>query len=113
LFFAAGGLKPPTVGSSNVNQISNCYSRWVEKGVIERLFRELQLQEIIKISVEKACLDSTSIKVHPDACGAQKKEESSQSGDQREETTLKAVQFCAKGAQNRSRIWLPQLTVLR
>ena len=75
-------------------------SRWVEKGIIERLFRELQQQEIIKISFEKACLDSTSIKVHPNGTGAKKKEASKLSGAQKAETTPKFI-------------WYPQMTGLR
>ena len=44
-----------------------------EKGVLERLFIALQKEKLIKISVTCLGLDSTSIKVHPDAAGALKK----------------------------------------
>jgi len=39
------------------------------------VFIALQKAEIIKIRVERISLDSTSIKVHPDAHGAEKKTE--------------------------------------
>ena len=74
-------------------------SRWVEKGVIERIFRELQKQEIVKISLEKVCLDSTSIKVHPNAHGAPKKKEHNQSENPKVEKIQKFI-------------WLPQMREL-
>ena len=39
----------------------------------------LQAEGIINIEVAVVCLDSTTVKVHPDACGALKKEENKQS----------------------------------
>ena len=47
--------------------------RWADKGVLERIFTALQEQRLITIRVECIGLDSTSIKVHPDAAGALKK----------------------------------------
>jgi len=55
-------------------------NRWAKNGVLAKVFIALQKAEIIKIRVERISLDSTSIKVHPDAHGAEKKTESSQSG---------------------------------
>ena len=52
------------------------FNRWAKNGVLERLFLELQAQELL--SLETLCLDSTIIKVHPDGCGALKKAENSQ-----------------------------------
>jgi transposase len=49
---------------------------WVDKGYIDRLFRELHVQDILSINPEALFLDSTTIKAHPDASGALKKEES-------------------------------------
>jgi transposase len=72
-------------------------SRWVEKGVIERLFRGLQEQGIINVKLEKVSLDSTSVKVHPNACGALKKEDLNPSDALAAVTTQKFI-------------WLPQVT---
>jgi transposase len=47
--------------------------RWAERGVLERLFIGLQKEKLIKVSITCLGLDSTSIKVHPDAAGALKK----------------------------------------
>ena len=48
--------------------------RWAEQGVLERVFEALQRQRLIVIRIECLGLDSTSVKVHPDAMGALKKE---------------------------------------
>ena len=45
-------------------------NRWSKKGVLERIFVVLQAECIINIKVKVVCLDSTTLKVHPDACGA-------------------------------------------
>ena len=54
-------------------------NRWSKKGVLDRVFAALQAEGIINIDVAVVCLDSTTVKVHPDACGALKKEENKQS----------------------------------
>ncbi len=48
-------------------------NRWAKSGVLDRIFIELQRQEIIRIRVEAVSLDSTTVKVHPDGTGALKK----------------------------------------
>jgi transposase len=48
-------------------------SRWSKAGVLDRVFAELQRVQIARIRFEAVCLDSTSIKVHPDGTGALKK----------------------------------------
>ena len=48
------------------------FSRWTKNGTIERIFEVMQKQNIIKTQSEFLCLDSTSIKVHPNATGARK-----------------------------------------
>ena len=48
-------------------------SRWVKSGVIVRMFRELHAQNILHIKPDALMMDSTTIKVHPDAYGALKK----------------------------------------
>ena len=53
--------------------------RWSQNGTLERVFIALQKEQIIRIRIERISLDSTMIKVHPDAHGAAKKTESSAS----------------------------------
>jgi transposase len=47
--------------------------RWARSGVLERVFAQLQHQQIIQIKIEAVSLDSTLVKVHPDGTGALKK----------------------------------------
>ncbi|MDR0700792.1 MAG: transposase, partial [Azoarcus sp.] len=42
-------------------------SRWSRAGVLERVFERLQRAQIIRLKIEAVSLDSTSVKVHPDA----------------------------------------------
>jgi len=48
-------------------------NRWAKNGVLDRVFEQLQLQQIVRIKIEAFSLDSTSVKVHPDGTGALKK----------------------------------------
>jgi transposase len=48
-------------------------NRWSKKGVLDRVFEKLQQEQIVRIKIEAFCLDSTSVKVHPDGTGALKK----------------------------------------
>jgi len=48
-------------------------SRWAKSGVLDRVFEELQVQNMIRVKIESVQLDSTSVKVHPDGTGALKK----------------------------------------
>ena len=48
------------------------FSRWSEKGIIEKIFEEMQKMNIIDIRTDTLCIDSTSIKVHPNAAGCRK-----------------------------------------
>lgn len=48
------------------------FSRWSEKGIIEKIFEEMQKMHIIDVRTDTLCIDSTSIKVHPDAAGVRK-----------------------------------------
>ena len=57
------------------NTIYKRANRWAKNGTLERVFIALQREEIIKIRIERVSLDSTMIKVHPDAHGAEKKTE--------------------------------------
>lgn len=47
--------------------------RWTTAGVLDKMFEELQREQVIRIKIEAVSLDSTSIKVHPDGAGALKK----------------------------------------
>ena len=85
LYVAENGCKwralPAEYG--NWNSVYKKANRWAKAGVLERVFAALQEEQIIAITVEVLALDSTSIKVHPDAHGALKKRENRPSGSQR------------------------------
>ena len=75
LYVAENGGKwrslPPSYGKWN--SIYRRISRWAKAGVLERILATLRERRIATISVEMLALDSTFIKVHPDAHGALKK----------------------------------------
>ena len=48
-------------------------NRWARNGVLDRVFEQLQLEQIVRIRIEAFSIDSTSVKVHPDGTGALKK----------------------------------------
>ena len=48
-------------------------NRWTKNGVLDRVFEQLQMEQIVRIRIEAFSLDSTSVKVHPDGTGALKK----------------------------------------
>ena len=58
---------------SNWHTIDTPMNRWSKKGVLDRVFEQLQRDQIVRIRVEALGLDSTSVKVHPDGTDAQKK----------------------------------------
>jgi transposase len=73
-------------------------NRWSKNGVLQRLFEALQRENIIQIRMEAVCLDSTTVKVHPDGAGALKK--------------LECKVLVAQGADSQPKfIWSPHLTV--
>ena len=47
--------------------------RWTRNGVLDRVLRHLQRELGVHADVTALGLDSTSVKVHPDGTGAQKK----------------------------------------
>jgi transposase len=57
----------------NWHTIYTRMNRWAKKGVLEKLFQELQEKQIVNIQLDAVSIDSTSIKVHPDGTGALKK----------------------------------------
>ena len=81
----------------NWNSIYQRARRWSNNGVLERVFFALQREQIVCIKIEHAGLDSTSVKVHPDAHGALKKEENNALGNREEDGTQKFM-------------WLPRMT---
>ena len=48
------------------------FNRWSKNGTIDRIFEGLQNKNIIDIRTEIVCVDSTTVKVHPDAAGARR-----------------------------------------
>jgi len=73
---------------------------WSKSGVLDRAFAALQQERIIRVRIERASLDSTSIKLHQDARGAGEKTAASQSASRG-----------AAGTQ--SFMWLPRMTRLQ
>jgi len=50
-------------------------NRWSKNGVLQALFEALQIEGLIQIRMEAICLDSTTVKVHPNGTGSLKKPE--------------------------------------
>ena len=75
LYVAENGCKwrslPKRFG--NWHTIYTRMNRWAKAGVLDRLFEEMQHQQLIRIKIESVSLDSTIVKVHPDGTGALKK----------------------------------------
>jgi transposase len=75
LFVAENGCKwralPKRFG--NWHTIYTRMNRWAKAGVLDRLFAELQREQLIRIKIEAVSLDSTIVKDHPDGTGALKK----------------------------------------
>ena len=57
----------------NWHTIYTRMNRWAKAGVLDRLFEELQNQQLVRVRIEAVSLDSTIVKVHPDGTGALKK----------------------------------------
>ena len=71
-------------------------NRWAKSGVLDRVFEQLQMEQIVRIKIEAFALDSTSVKVHPDGTGAFKK------------TARKRLESPAADGTPRF-IWLPRM----
>jgi len=80
----------------NWHTIYTRMNRWAKSGVLNRVFGQLQQQQIIRIKIEAVSLDSTSIKVHPDGTGALKK-------------TVRSPSANPEVAGPPKFIWLPQM----
>ncbi len=48
-------------------------NRWAKGGVLDRVFAQLQHNQIVRLKLEAVALDSTTVKVHPDGTGARNK----------------------------------------
>ena len=70
-------------------------NRWSKNGVLDRVFEQLQREQIVRIKVEAVSMDSTTVKVHPDGTGALKKTDPSPSAS-------------LEGAGPPRFIWLPR-----
>ena len=74
LYLIENGCKwralPKTFGNWHTIYVN--FNQWSKNGTIQRIFEEFQKQKIIDIQSEVLSLDSTSVKVHPDAAGARK-----------------------------------------
>lgn len=84
----------------NWHTIYTRMSRWAKSGVLNRVFTRLQQEQLIRVRIEAVSLDSSYVKVHPDACGALKKTVLSASADPGEDEPAKFI-------------WLPQVLNLR
>ena len=88
-------------------------SRWSRTGVLEQVFQRLQAEQLI--DPETLGLDSTSVKVHPDGCGAPKKKGPQAIGKSRGGWNTKihmlaasartAVEFCLSPGQAHDAPW--------
>src|SRR6476660_4113292 len=54
----------------NWHTIYTRMNRWSKSGVLDRVFEQLQRSQVVRIRIEAVSLDSTIIKVHPDAAEA-------------------------------------------
>jgi transposase len=57
----------------NWHTIYTRMNRWSKNGVLDRVFAQLQHDQIVRIKIEAVALDSTAVKVHPDGTEALKK----------------------------------------
>lgn len=57
----------------NWHTIYTRMNRWSKNGVWDRLFARLQQEGVLAVELKVVSLDSTSVKVHPDGTGAEKK----------------------------------------
>ncbi|MDR2980162.1 MAG: transposase, partial [Bacteroidales bacterium] len=93
LYIAENGCKwralPEKYG--NWHTIYYRISRWVRNGVIDKAFSKLQEKQIVRLTIEVVSMDSTSIKIHPDAAGAHKKTDLSPSVFPVEDETPKFI----------------------
>ncbi len=100
LYVAENGCKWRALPKSHGNwhTVYMRMNRWSKNGVLQRLFEGLQEENLICIRMEAVCLDSTTVKVHPNGTGALKKGENRVSVVPEEDSRQKFI-------------WSPHLTV--
>lgn len=98
LYVAENGCKwrrlPERFG--NWHTIYTRMNRWSKAGVWDRVFARLQQEGLVMIELKVVSLDSTSVKVHPDGTGAEKKTARRQSANRVEAGTPRFI-------------WLPRM----
>ena len=57
----------------NWHTIYTRMNRWSKNGVWDRIFAQWQQEGVLRLELKVVALDSTSVKVHPDGTGAEKK----------------------------------------
>jgi transposase len=74
LYVAENGCKwralPKRFG--NWHTIYTRMNRWAKSGVLDRLFEELQHQQLVRIRIEAVSRDSAIVKLHPDGTASSK-----------------------------------------
>ena len=65
----------------NWHTIYTRMNRWSKNGVLDRVFEQLQREQIVRLKIEAVKLDSTIVKVPPDGTGALKKTDRRLSGN--------------------------------
>jgi transposase len=80
----------------NWHTIYTRMNRWSKNGVWDRVFAKLQVEGVLSVELKVVSLDSTSIKVHPDGTGAEKKTGHSRSASHGEDGTPRFI-------------WLPRM----
>jgi len=58
------------------NAIYKRINRWAKSGLLAKIFEYLYKEKITSLEIDILCIDSTIVRVHPNACGALKKTES-------------------------------------
>ena len=71
-------------------------NRWSKSGVLDRVFEQLQRQQIVRLKLEAVSMDSTIVKVHADGTGAPRKTAPNRSAG-------------PEAAGPQSFIWLPRM----
>ncbi len=66
----SGAVYQRSMATGTIYTRMNC---WARKGVLERVFNELQKEQAIQLKIEGLSPDSTAVKVHPDGTGVSKK----------------------------------------
>ena len=93
LYIAENGCKwrglPAKFG--NWHTIYYRISRWSKSGVLDKAFAKLQDKQIIRIKIDVVSMDSTSVKIHPDAAGALKKTDNNRLAYREEAGTPKFI----------------------